>query len=160
MDNKKRRLFLWIGFAVFAISVIAVAESIIDDYYNIKTAFPNNPQRVMNEFGFSLFIGMCIIFPFLGAELSFIRSVYKMLKHNPKGCVKICYMISSCLAFLAFAFQCLISIGLIDFAEERGQNFAADILLFTEWPTFIVSFVLGSIPIKHHDCRNASTQSF
>ncbi len=37
-----------------------------------------------------------------------IRSVYKMLKQKPKKWIKICYIISASLAFLAVAFSNLI----------------------------------------------------
>ena len=84
--------------------------------------------------------------PFLGSELSLIRSVYKILKHNLNGSVKVCYVISSVLAFLAVVLQCLVSAGLINFGDvESGQNFTVYILLFTEWPLFVSSFILGSI---------------
>ncbi len=150
MNNKKCRLFLWVSFAFFTLSLIAIISSIIVSYYKVKIDFPYDPAMVMNEFGFALIVVMWIIIPFLGVELSFIRSVYKMLKHKPKGFVKICYMISSLLALLAFAFYCLTSIGLIPFDEiMETPNPTFTILFFTEWPSFILSLILGSIPIKH-----------
>ena len=150
--NKKCRLFLWIGFTFFAFSVIAILLNIIATYHKIQTDFPHDNMRVMNEFGFVLVVVTFIIIPFFAVQLSFIRSVYKILKCEPKGYVKICYIVSSVLAFLAVVFQCLVSVGLINFENvETGQNFTAYILFFTELPAFIVSFALGSIHEKHNN---------
>ena len=151
MKGKKCRIFLLVSFTLFAISVIAVISSLIFSYYQIKTDFPNDDIKVANEFGFGLMIALYLISPFLGLELSCIRSTYKILKHEPRGYVKICYIISSFLAFWGFAFYCFASFGLISFVEEGGHNHTAEILLYTQWPAFILSFILGSIPVKHND---------
>ena len=148
MKNKKWRIFLLVSFAFFAISVIAVISSIIVSYYEIKADFPNDNIRVINEFGYGLIIALALIFPFLGSELSGIRSVYKILKYEPRGLVKICYIISSLSAFFAVVFFYIASFGLISFVEDGGYNYTATVLLFTEWPTFVLSFVLGSISHK------------
>ena len=158
MNNKKSRLFLWIGLALFAISVIAVIASIIASYYEIKADFPDDDIRVMNEFGFGLFIASLLVFPFLGSELSCIRSIYKLLKYKTHGCVKVCYIVSSLLAFLAVVFFCLSSFGWIQFVQEGGHNRTAEVLLFILWPVLIASFILGSIPVKHADGCNKSNQ--
>ena len=146
--NKKCRIFLIVSFALFVISVIAVISSIIVSYYEIKADFPDDNIRVMNDFGYGLIIALALIFPFLGSELSCIRSIYKILKYKPKGCVKICYVISSLLAFLAVVFYYIASFGLISFVEEGGYNYTATVLLYTEWPIFVLSFILGSIKIR------------
>ena len=151
MKNKKSRLFLWISLSFFALTVIAVISSMIVSYYNVKTAFPNDDRRVTDELVAIAFVGVWMAVPSLGSELSFIRSVYKMLKHEPKGCIKTCYIISSLLAFIAFAFFHLFCFRLIGFVGEDGYNYAPTVLLFTQWPTCILSFILGSVPIKHTD---------
>ncbi len=148
MNDKKPRLFLWIGLALFAISVIVVIASIVMSYYRIKADFPDDAIRVMNEFSFGFFIASLLVFPFLGSELSCIRSIYKLLKYKTQGSVKACYIISSLLAFLAAVFFCLTSLGWIHFVQEGGHDRTAELVLFTLWPTFIVSLILGSIPIK------------
>ncbi len=104
MNNKKSRLFLWVSLAFFVLSVVAIIVCIIVSYYHIKADFPNDPDMIMNEFAFSLFVSMLIIFPVFAVELSFIRSVYKLIKNEPKGYVKVCYIISSVLAFIAFTY--------------------------------------------------------
>ena len=143
---KKNKLFLSISFAIFSLSVIAILLNLIASYCEIRNAFPNDNIQVMNEFGLTLILAIILMCPFLGSELSLIRSVYKILKHNPNGNVKVCYIISSVLAFLAIVLQCLVSAGLMNFGNvESGQNFTVYILLFTEWPLFVLSFILGSI---------------
>lgn len=151
MKNKKSRLFLWISFTLFALSIIAVISSMIVSYYNVKTDFPNDDRRVTEELVAIAFVDMWMAIPSLGSELSFIRSVYKILKHEPKGCVKTCYIISSLLAFLAFTFFHLFCFRLISFVGEDGYNYAPTVLFFTQWTTYILSFILGSVPIKHDD---------
>lgn len=151
MNSKKVRLFLWISFIIFALSVIAVVLSMIVSYYKVKTDFPNDNMRVTNELVAMVIVSVCVIIPAFGSELSLIRSIYKILKHAPIGYVKVCYSISYLLAFLALAFLCLMFFGLISFVGEGGQNYAVYVLMFTEWPAFMLSFILGSIPIKHDD---------
>lgn len=149
MNNKKSKLFLRISLAFFALSVIAVIICIIVSYGRIKTDFPNDPDRVVEEFIWLLFCNMILVFPIFAVELSCIRSVYKILKHEPKGLVKICYLISAILSFSAFVLQCLIFTGLINFVLESGDTSIRDtLLLLTEWPVFIVSFALGSVHKK------------
>lgn len=143
---KKRKLFLWISFSIFTLSVIAVLLNLIASYCEINHTFQNDNIQVMNEMGLTIILWILLMCPFLGAELSWIRSVYKILMHNPKGYVKVCYIISSVLAFIAVVLQCLISTGLINLENtERGENFTVYMLLFTEYPLFVLSFILGSI---------------
>lgn len=85
----------------------------------------------------------------LGTEISFIRSIYKMLKYKPNKWVRICYIISAFIAALAVAFYCLAVLKIFDFVSDDGHYYLGDIYLFTLWPSFIVSFALGSIPIRH-----------
>lgn len=144
--QKKSKLFLWISFAIFSLSVIAILFNLIASYCEIRSAFPNDNIQVMNEFGLTLILAIMLMCPFLGSELSLIRSVYKILKHNPNGSVKVCYIISSVLAFFGVVLQCLVSAGVMNFGNvESGQNFTVYILLFTEWPLFVLSFILGSV---------------
>ncbi len=149
MNNKKARLFLRIGLVIFALSVIGLLICIIRSYYLTKADFPDDPDRVRNEFLFSLGMGMFVIYPILALELSCIRSVYKILKHKPKRIAKICYWISAVLSVSTLVFQCLILVIVNISPGTSLDNYAVDIFLLTGWPVFILSFVLGSIPIKH-----------
>ena len=149
MNVKKCRVFLLISFILFILSVIAVISSIFISYYKIKSDFPNDARRVMEEFGFGLIMAFLLIPPFLGLELSFIRSTYKILKHKPQKCIKILYIISSCLSLFTISFFLLASFGLINFTENNGNDHTIEILILTLWPSFLLSFILGSIPQKH-----------
>ena len=147
--NKKLRLFLFISFILFVLSIIAFICNMILSYYKVKTNFTNDDMRLNDEVIAIVFVSIWMIFPCLGSELSLIRSIYKILKHKPNGYVKLCYILSASLAFFAFTFQWLSSAGLIRFVDMDGYNYTADVLLFIEWPLFIISFILGSIPIKY-----------
>ncbi len=150
MNNKKARLFLWISLAVFALSAVAVLISSIELYYELLVyPPPNAPSREFMP-GFELFVYIFIMVPALAIELSCIRIVYKILKYEPKGIVKIFYFILAILSISLFIFQYLIVVGAINI-ENMGNipNFTATVLIFTQWPVFILSFVLGSIPIKY-----------
>ena len=98
----------------------------------------------------SLLLSMFFTVAVLGTEISFIRSVYKMLKYKPNKWVRICYIISASLAVLSVAFYCLAVLKIFNFVSANGHNYTGDIYLFVFWPSFIVSFVLGSIPIRHN----------
>ena len=141
MNNKKCRLFLWISLIVFACSVIVVLGCFIESYNQIKT----DPDTLTGDFFLVLLFGIAMVAPILALELSCIRSAYKILKHAPKGAIKMCYMISAILAFLTFVFQWLILFGVIRFDHVEYEFISRDILLFVGWPVFILSFVLGSI---------------
>ena len=147
MNNKKCRLFLLICLAFFVLSVILIISGIISSYNHIKTRDPYDPYIANQDFAYVLAVVQLLILPILLVELSFIRSVYKIIKHRPRGWVKVCYIISSLLTFLAVVFQWLLLLGLINFEQDIELR----ILEFTEWPVIIVTFLLGSISIKHRD---------
>ena len=156
MKNKKSKVFLYISFVFFSLTVIEVFASGIWEYHQVQETFANDPRRITEWISCMKVILFILIIPVLALELSGIRSTYKLLKYKPKGIVKICYLISASLAFLAVAFHWLISIGLINFEfikpiENYRGNFTIYLLLFIEWPSLILSFVLGSIPIKRND---------
>ena len=90
--------------------------------------------------------------PALLLELSCIRSVYRILKHNPRGAAKICLLISAILSLSAFVFQVLMFVGVLDFTKDSGSlRLQETVILLTGCPVAIVSFVLGSLPIKKDD---------
>ena len=153
MNNKKTKMFLCISLICFVLIAIATIISIRLVYY-IEEQSLNDPNRP--EFGgIIFFIAIYIIMiPGLATMLSGIRSTYKLLKYKPQGKVKICYLISASLAFLSLVSVGLCGIGLIIANEinilRRLYNFipSTEILFGTLWPSFIISFVLGSIPVK------------
>lgn len=152
MKDKKHTIFLLISLAVFTVSVILAivycceAKAHIDE---ILSEIEDTQLRVGLEL--SLVVGMFFVVGVFGSELSFIRSVYKMLKYKPDKLVRICYVISASLAFLAVAFYCLAILKIFNFVSANGCDYTGDIYLFTLWPSFILSFILGSVPIKHAD---------
>ncbi len=153
MKIKKHNIFLWSSLAFFAFSLIVVVISIISSYYQIKTDFPNDPRRVSDEFGWLIIYCIFFIFPVFAVEFTCIRSIYKILKYEPKGIVKICYIISALLALAAFIFQCLMFSGAISFIDDSGSSKLQQRMLFlTEWPIFIISFILGSIKKYNSEC--------
>ena len=150
MKNKKCRLFLLISFILFALSVIAVISSMIVSYYKVKTTFPGDDMRLTDEVVAIAFTCIWMIIPSWGLELSFIRSVYKILKYKPNKWVRICYIISTFWAVFAVAFYCFAILKMFNFVSANGRDYTGDIYLVTLWPSFIVSFILGSIPIRHN----------
>ena len=146
---RKHTIFLIISFAVFVASVIAVITyycKAVRELERILSEVTDTQFRVGIEEGlvWSFFFTVAV----LGAELSFIRSVYKMLKHKPKKWGRLCYLISALLAFLSVAFYCLVALKIFNFVSASGRDYTGDIYLFTFWPSFLVSFALGSVTVK------------
>ena len=152
MKSRKHTMFLVISLAVFVASVIAVTihySKAIAELNRLLSKVTDTQERYGLETG--LFWSIFFTVPVLGAELSFIRSVYKMLKHKPKKSVGICYWGSAFLAFLSIAFYCLVVLKVFNFASASGRDYTADVYLFTFWPWFLISFALGSFPVKRND---------
>lgn len=147
MKTKKHRIFLLISLAVFFVTAIIGiiylcklnAEIYSHPYINSDTQLRVGLE--LQLIGAAFFIAAV-----LATELSFIRSVYKMLKFKPKKWVRICYIISASLAFITIAFFCLVFFDIIDFIDSSGYDYTADILFIGLWPSFILSFILGSMP--------------
>ncbi len=153
MHNKKSRLFLWISLSFFALSLVVFFVKIALLYYDFKatssTLSPNDLIHFEYAFVMELFAYILFGMPALLLELSGIRSVYRILKHQPRDAVRICLLISAILSFSAFVFQTLMFAGVLDFTQDSGSiKLQETFLLLTGLPVVIVSFVLGSIPIK------------
>ena len=150
MKNKKAKWFLWICLTLFALSVIACTIHTVASYYEVKADFPYGDGRVSVELAVIVFMCMWVIIPALGSELSFIRSIYHILKHRPKWTVSICYIISACLACLAFVFAWLMLYEVSILPDSMDL-----MIIIFQWPIFIVSFLLGSVPAKRKEpCDN------
>ena len=152
MKSRKHTIFLMTSLAVFAASVIAVTIyycEAITELNRILSEVEDTQFRVGLEAGLvrSIFFTVAV----LGAELSFIRSVYKMLKHKPRKLVGICYWGSVFFAFLSIAFYCLVVLKVFNFASVSGRDYSGDVYLLTFWPWFLISFALGSFPVKQND---------
>ena len=152
MNNKKAKIFLLVGLVCFLLTVIGVIIYIGVANYIEEQSLANAPSRP--EFGgIIMYIAICIIvIPGLATMLSGIRSTYKLLKYKPQGKVKICYLISASLAFLSLVSVGLCGIGLIIAYEIKiklSNVFIPTMLFASMGPCFIISFILGSIPVKH-----------
>lgn len=156
MSTKKSRLFLWISLSLFALSLIAFFVKIALLYGDFKatssTLSPNDLIHFQYAFVIELFAYVLFGMSTLLLELFGIRSVYRILKHRPRGAAKICLLIAAILSFSAFVFQALMFAGVLDFTQDSGSlKLQETVLLLTGLPVVLVSFVLGSIPVKQDD---------
>ena len=145
MNNKKAKIFLCIGLICFLLTTIGVIIYNKLEYNRIQEAYTNDWYEIKIQNAMRLLMLCWVIIPGLLVELSGIRSTYKLLKYKPKGDVKICYLISASLAFLAIAVVLLCYIGGLII---KVSNFFLEIMVITMWPSFIISFIIGSIPVK------------
>ena len=145
MNNKKAKIFLCVGLICFLLTTIGVIIDNKLEYDRIQKAYANDWYELKFLNAMMLVMLYWVIIPGLLVELSGIRSTYKLLKYKPKGNVKICYLISASLAFLAIAVVLLCFVGVLII---NADNFFLEIMVITMWPSFIISFILGSIPIK------------
>ena len=153
MKTKKHRLFLWISLTFFTLTLVLFITKAILLYYEFQsissTLTPNDVIKFEYNFVVEVYAYITFGIPILLLELSCIRNTYRILKHNPHGIAKICWLISVIISFLAFVFQILLFTGVIDFTKESGSlKFQEIALLLTGLPIFIISFILGSIPVK------------
>ena len=145
MNNKKAKIFLCVGLICFLLTTIGVIIYNKLEYDRIQEAYANDWYEIKFQNAMMQLMLAWVIIPGLLVELSGIRSTYKLLKYKPKGNVKICYLISASLAFSAIAVVLLCYIGTLII---NVSNFFLSIMVITMWPSFIISFVLGSIPVK------------
>ena len=145
--NERAEKFLYIGLIVFFISIIAIIVTSILKYYQIKERFFYDPGERANNIALMQTFIAFIIIPILSAELSCIRSIYKLFKYIPQGIVKMCYLISAFLAFITCSFFALLLLGVL-FDITTANKIQNDILLLPGIPCLIVSFILGSLPAK------------
>ena len=151
MNNKKAKVFLYVGLICFLLTTVGVIIDTKLGFDRIQEAFANDPNSIRFETALMQLFLIWVMIPGLAVELSGIRSTYKLLKHKPKGTIKICYLISASLAFLAIAFVVLCCLGMLNLDRiNPGMNFTFTMVVVTMWPSFIISFILGSIPIKRN----------
>ena len=156
MNSKKPRLFLWISLSFVALSFVTLLVKIALLYCEFKamSSTLSLNDLIHFEYGFVLELFAYVLFgiPALLLELCGIRSVYRILKYQPRGAVKICLLIAAILSFSAFVFQALMFAGVLDFTQDSGSlKLQETVLLLTGLPVVLVSFVLGSIPVKQDD---------
>ncbi len=154
MTNKKSaKIFLIIGLAGVILSIIGTIIEIEYTYNIILQKFKTEPVQQSLSFFWHLFSVGLFVVPIFAEELSFVRSVYKLLKVGLKRLEKVCCIVSASLLLLMILFHWLIITGSIRFDMINEQKFVQTILLLTEWPTVILSSVLSSIRSRNKEDR-------
>ncbi len=146
---QKHRIFLWISLFLFVISVVVFISNIIMIYYGIKVDHLNNDPLVANDFGYAILVYAAITVPTLLSELSFIRSVYKVLKYKMRISVRVCYIISSVLSFSFVIFYRLCVCGVIHFTSEYRGDITTEVLACIGPQIVTISFLLESLPVRY-----------
>ena len=148
MCNRKSRVFLGVSLVLFVASVVEELIRIIGEYRLYEAKFAND-SRMMLE----IQVGMTgavvfILVPMFLLELSFIRSCYKLLKKQPQGAAKVCWILSAVLAFLMFLLLWLQLHGIVALDQLKTKiSFTIALLLFV-FPILLVTWIFGSIPMK------------
>ena len=148
MCNRKSRVFLGVSLVLFVASVVEELIRIIGEYRLYEAKFAND-SRMMLE----IQVGMTgavvfILVPMFLLELSFIRSCYKLLKNQPHGAAKVCWILSAILAIPMFLLPWLQNHGIINLNRIENGIPLADAMLLFGFPLLLVSLILGSIPMK------------
>ena len=157
MTNKKAKMFLFIGLIVFFMSAVAVIVPFIQFYYELQHNFPFpndlNMKSIALDSAILNLVGLYI--PVLLVVLSAVRSTYKLLKYEPRGIVRKCYLLSSIISFLAcivFLILVVIDVNTLDISMT-----AKELMVFLPgFPTLIISFILGSLPVKKYKSDSIS----
>ena len=138
---KKKTLVLSIGLSLILLTIIAVAISFV-------LALRGEPDP--NERPLAVLIYFIAVFPVILEELVLLRSIYKIFIKNLRTPAKICCIISAVLIILALTYQLLVFTNVINYKILPAGPKAASssfflILLLSEWPVILISFILGSI---------------
>ena len=138
---KKKTLVMSIGLSLILLTIIAVAICFV-------LALRGEPDP--NERPLAVFIFFIAVFPVILEELVLLRSIYKIFIKNLRTPAKICCIISAVLIILALTYQLLVFTNVINYEILPAGPKAASsrfflILLLSEWPVILISFILGSI---------------
>ena len=148
MRNRKSRVFLGVSLLLFVASVVEELIRIIGEYRLYEAKFAND-SRMMLEIQYGTTVAVLVVFvPMFLLELSFIRSCYKLLKNQPRGKAKICWILSAILAFSMFLLPWLQFHGIVVLNRLKADLDIYDVMLFFGFPLLLVSLILGSIPMK------------
>ena len=148
MCNRKSRVFLCVSLVLFAASVVEVLIRIIGEYRLYEAKFAND-SRMMLEVQYGTTVAVLVVFvPMFLLELSFIRSCYKLLKNQPHGAAKVCWILSAILAIPMFLLPWLQDHGIINLNRIENGIPLADAMLLFGFPLLLMSLILGSIPKK------------
>ena len=148
MCNRKSRVFLGVSLLLFVASVVEVLIRAIREYHMLEAEYWND-SRMMLEVQYGTTVAVLVVFiPMFLLELSFIRSCYKLLKKQPQGAAKVCWILSAILAFPMFLLPWLQCHGIIDLNRIAPEFSFGDAMLLFGFPLLLVSLILGSIPMK------------
>ena len=148
MCNRKSRVFLGVSLVLFAASVVEELIRAIREYHMLEAEYGND-SRMMLEVQYGTTVAVLVVFvPMFLLELSFIRSCYKLLKNQPHGAAKVCWILSAILAFSMFLLPWLQFHGIVDLNQLKIDIDIYDVMLLFGFPLLLVSLILGSIPMK------------
>ena len=148
MCKRKSRVFLGVSLLLFAASVVEELIRIIGAYRWCAAEIANDSEMMLTLQVDVTGTVVFMIVPMVLFELSFIRSCYKLLKKQPQGAAKVCWILSAVLAFLMFLLLWLQLHGIVALDQLKTKiSFTSALLLFG-FPLLLVSLILGSIPMK------------
>lgn len=148
MCNRKSRVFLGVSLVLFAASVVEELIWLISVYHMLEAEYANDSRMMLEvQVGVTgtVLLGLIPMFLF---ELSFIRSCYKLLKNQPHGAAKVCWILSEILAFSMFLLPWLQFHGIVVLNRLKADIDIYDVMLLFGFPLLLVSLILGSIPMK------------
>ena len=135
------------------LSLIIVFALTISEYINNYTPKPYSSDLSTEQYkDFKLdliIVSIILIFPIYAVTFTFIRSIYKLLKYNIKGFIKVCYIIAAGISFFTLVLFGLIITGILHL--ERILNYTninATIFVIAGYPVNLFSFILGSLAVK------------
>lgn len=148
MCNRKSRVFLGVSLVLFVASVVEELIWLISVYHMLEAEYANDSRMMLEvQVGLTGTVLFGLIPMFLFA-LSFIRSCYKLLKNQPHGAAKVCWILSAILAFSMFLLPWLQFHGIVDLNQLKIDIDIYDVMLLFGFPLLLVSLILGSIPMK------------
>ncbi len=148
MRNRKSRVFLGVSLLLFVASVVEELIWLISVYHMLEAEYANDSRMMLEvQVGVTGTVLLGLIPMFLFA-LSFIRSCYKLLKNQPQGAAKVCWILSAILAFSMFLLPWLQFHGIVDLNQLKIDIDIYDVMLLFGFPLLLVSLILGSIPMK------------
>lgn len=94
-----------------------------------------------------------LYFPVLLEEISLFISAYRLIFSKPEGAARICcitavILVSCALIFQILSFANVINYKILPDGPKAATSLFTVILLLTEWPVVIISFILGCVGIK------------
>ena len=156
--RKSQKIFLCIGFLVFAVSFVLIAINT----YNIaqeeyERAARENSGMFRAAADFTVFVEIIFFaIPFWLSELSLIKNGYTLLKDGQSKARKVLCIISSILALLAISAIILAHnqsfYGFLHDLSYTNNSInpirIVECIQMSTYPTLLVSFVLGCIRIR------------